>query len=128
MNRIIAIDFDGTINKYTDWKGIGQFEDPVVGVSSALSYLKKIGCKIIIHTCRVEIQEVSEYLQKNNIPFDEINKNTSDAPVGIGEKKVFAHVYVDDRGITFEGLWDSEFIEKIINHEPWFLREEKQKE
>ena len=49
--------------------------------------------------------------------YDYINCNPNQ-PVGSDKGKLIADVYLDDRGITFEGNWNDS-IEKIINFKTW---------
>jgi adenylyl-sulfate kinase len=115
--NIVCIDFDGVINNYKGYKGVGIFEEPIKGVSENMKKLKKHGWKIIIYTTRNETLDIENYLKKHDIPFDEININSEQFP-HTNRGKPYADVYVDDRGITFKGKWDDTFRE-IINFKTW---------
>lgn len=104
--RTIAVDFDGTIAKYDGWSGIGEFGEPIENAKWALDLMKeKLDYTIIIHTCRLEIPAVREYLVKHNIPFDYINHNPENIEFDLNPLKIKADVYIDDRAIRFTGSW-----------------------
>ena len=105
----IAIDLDGVIFEYRDWKGVEHFGKPVKNVKRSLTLLQKMGFKIVIYTCRTNPKLHTEYplpqlellvrkaLLTAEIPFDE---------VAIGGKPI-AHYYIDDRGIRFNDWEDA---------------------
>ena len=116
---IIAVDFDGVISFYDHWKGKGVFGAPVKGCQEALSYLKEQGHTIIVYTCRLEIDKVQEYLLAHGVPFDYINYNPDNYKQMLHPAKIVADVYIDDRGVCFQGQWDKEFVSQIVNFKPW---------
>lgn len=119
----ICVDFDGVIADYSEgFKGRGVFGDSIPGSSVVLNTLHKEGWKIIVFSTRGEVSLLKDYLIRNGIPFDEINKN-SDNPPGTNEGKPIADVYLDDRAIQFNGDW-SQAYHDIINFKPWFEKEE----
>jgi len=101
----IAIDFDGTICK----QNFPKIGDPQPGVREALNKIRKMGFRIIIHTCRIAsywkfltgqdpityYHVIDEYMKKHDLPYDEIW--TSDKPM------VWRHI--DDSAISFNGNW-----------------------
>ena len=97
---IIAVDFDGTISrgKYPAIDG----EQPYAGES--LRKLHSQGHKIIIWTCRTgdRLLEAINWLLEHQIPFSRINDHDPDNLAkygGEGGKKIYAHVYIDDKNI-----------------------------
>jgi hypothetical protein len=122
---LIAVDFDGVISHYTGFKGIGVFEEPVDGVAEALTILRNAGNKILVNTCRKELDDVAQYMNKHNIPYDFLGNNPDNVTKDLSPAKQLADIYVDDRGICFEGNWSIEFIEKILNFKPWGKKEVK---
>jgi len=124
--KYVCVDLDGTIAHYKEWKGEDFFGEPVAGVQSALELLKKEGWRIIIYTTRINSKLIEDYLYKNSIPFDHINYNPNQPKNAIGGKP-YADVYIDDRGIQFNGNWAITAAE-VLQFSPWELRPEKTQE
>lgn len=115
--KTICIDFDGVINNYKGYKGWGVFEEIVPGADKGIQSLKESGWTIIIFTTREETKLIADYCDDNGIPFDEINRNSRNHPfTNMG--KPLADIYLDDRGITFEGNWE-DILPKINSFKPW---------
>ncbi len=95
-NRIIAVDFDGTIVDHM-YPTIGNIKEDVV---SRMRAEKKHGTTIIIWTCRdgIYIDIMIKYLKDNNIPYDYVNENVP--WVDISSRKIFANEYWDDRAVN----------------------------
>jgi hydroxymethylpyrimidine pyrophosphatase-like HAD family hydrolase len=110
----IAVDVDGVIADYDGWKGKGVLGNPRADVVHALKTLASEGWKIIVHTTR-DSSEILQFLIENNIPFDEINRNSS---YQNGGTKPVATVYWDDRACRYSGdaLAD---LETIRNFATW---------
>lgn len=102
--KAIAIDLDGVIFKYDEWKGIDHFGEPIEGVKKSLRYLKySLGYRIEIYTTRMNKQinkgygnyrlrdKIFKALSKHKIPFD-----------SIALAKPIAEFYIDDRAIRFK--------------------------
>jgi hypothetical protein len=96
---IIAIDFDGTIVR-------GQFPAIDGLTPDARQYINRMradGHYIIINTCRSGQQAIDavNYLLYAGILFDRFNDNepTSVAKYNSNSRKVYAHVYVDDKQV-----------------------------
>lgn len=99
---IIAVDFDGTLVEH-EFPNIGPLK---AGAVEALKAFKKAGHKIIIWTCRQggDEQQVRLFLLQNNIPFDTIN--TPIPGYDLATRKLYADVYIDDKGLRFEDNWE----------------------
>ena len=95
----IGIDFDGTMvtHKYPE---IGEPLDYAIEV---VQKLIDAGHKIIIWTCRDGKfeKEAKQFLKENGIKFHTINKNVDPSEDFDPYPKVFAHLYIDDRGFRF---------------------------
>lgn len=115
---VICIDFDGVIVPYKPFCGVGIFPDPLPGISEATKKLSLHGHLLIIFTVRNEIEFLKKFLKKHNVHFDFINHNPLQHPE-TNLHKPLADVYIDDRGLTFQGKWDETFIEQILNFKPW---------
>ncbi len=114
---IVAIDFDGTIIR-------GQFPaiDGLIPDSHEyINRLKADGHYIIVNTCRSGQQaiEAINYLLESGIPFDRFNDNepTSVAKYNSNSRKVYAHVYVDDKQVGGLPPWSEiyNYITEIEN-------------
>ena len=107
--KVIAIDLDGTILKKIPWQGVHWFGKPQKKVREAMTFLKKHGFEILIHSTRLNpaINEwplprlklnVFDILVEHRIPFDNIFTGTG---------KPLADFYVDDRAVRFDGDWEA---------------------
>ena len=101
-DKVLAVDFDGTI---VNWSGsITPLGSPTDGVVDALKAFKLLGFKILIYSCRNNITfsgesyiAMKQYLDDNQIPYDEIDDGKNGKPV--------ATYYIDDRAIRFDNNW-----------------------
>ena len=116
---IIAIDFDDTINIQ------GADTYPICGIprpwaKEVINFMHKLDIKIVIWTSRDvaynqdekkmydHMSPMIKFLDKNEIHYDAINKSIQFAPYHYNGRKVYAHMYVDDRGYGWCG--DDEYI------------------
>lgn len=114
---IIAIDFDGTICR-------GQYPN-IDGLQlDAKKYIQKLkadGHYIIIYTCRCGdyLTQVINWLLENEIPFDRVNDNEpkSTALYKHNSRKVYAHIYVDDKQVGGLPTWGE--IYEYITQKQW---------
>ena len=120
--KSIAVDFDGVISAYKGWQGKGVFEPPVDGCAKFLRELKGREWVIIVFTTRKETSMVRDYLAKHEIPFDFINYNPENITQGLSSKKVLADVYLDDRAIRFNGMWDNDLLDLIEISKVWWRK------
>ena len=105
---VLVVDFDGTIAQWAP-SGYPDIGKPIEGATRFLQLLNTEGWKIIINSCRSGGEHeaaMANWLETNDIPFDEINHN-SDYPWADG--KPVGDVYLDDRGVRFEGQWDAAY-------------------
>lgn len=105
--KVVAIDLDGVILKFDEWRGVDHFGEPIEGARLALEKLKEMGFEIIIYTNRTNpgtnpgytkymlAAKVEKALRQHDIPFDKIELSG----------KPLAKYYIDDRAIRFEGEW-----------------------
>jgi hypothetical protein len=117
--KFFAFDFDGVIagNAFPE---IGEVDERVVGIMRRL-WLNP-HCYLIVYTCREDtvtgdiealgfrldkltphLSNAIAFMREHKIPHDMINHNTWFGPSG---RKMFAHVYVDDRNLTLDGVED----------------------
>lgn len=115
--RFIAVDFDGTITASDSYPNIGRENPHAIRV---IKKLKKDGCKIILNTCRQgkPLQEAVEWVKSKGVELYAVNDNpwATEKWGGTDCKKVFAHVYIDDRNAfikkTKTGAVDWKWIDK----------------
>lgn len=97
---IIAIDFDGTIveDRYPE---IGKMID---GAREVINRLYDEGYEIIIWSCRARVGKARaiEFLAKNGIKYHRFNESS---PANLKQynnvdtRKVYADLYIDDKGL-----------------------------
>jgi hypothetical protein len=96
---IIAIDFDGTISR-GPYPAINGLQPLAANTINALALQ---GHFIIINTCRNGdlLAEAVNFLRASGIHFDLVNENNPEsiAEYGGNTRKIFAHVYIDDRNL-----------------------------
>lgn len=116
--KVVAMDLDGTILEQRPFPELGP---PMPGIQDELALLKQMGWEIALWTCRDEefYADIQEHLTANGVPFDYINENPHEAPST--SPKIYADVYVDDRGLQFEGEVRG-LAAKILSHRPWHKR------
>jgi hydroxymethylpyrimidine pyrophosphatase-like HAD family hydrolase len=92
---IVAVDFDDTL---FDFHGTGESYELI---KQLIRDLHSVGCKIIIWSGNENINFIDKYLKDNCIPWDLINENivvNGEWVSGKDSRKVYANVYIDDRG------------------------------
>jgi len=99
---VIAVDFDGTIVEH-EFPDIGPLKP---GAVDALKAFKKAGHQIVIWTCRKgeEERQLRSFLLEKRIPFDTVN--TPVPGFDLGTRKIYADIYIDDKGFRFQENWD----------------------
>ena len=104
---IIAIDFDGTIStgRYPAIDGLRE------GAKEAIMSLYTEGHYIIINTCRSgqQLLDAINFMLHEGIKFHRVNDNHPDesARYNNNSRKIFAHVYIDDKQIGALPPWDA---------------------
>lgn len=97
FQKIIAVDFDGTLcaNRYPD---IGS---PRTATIQALKAEQDNGAALILWSCRSgeKLEEAVRWCSRYGLYFDAINANLPGTidNFGCDPRKVYAHVYLDDR-------------------------------
>lgn len=98
----VCIDFDHVVHKYPGWQ-LGQNPRDITGTlmpgaKEAIKDLRR-DYQIIIFSSRARLpaaaRAIAKWLRERGIEVD-----------GITATKVPAIVYIDDRGLTFDGDWD----------------------
>lgn len=114
---IIAIDFDGTIctGKYPDIDGLQPYAKEMI------NKLYADGHYIIIWTCRENgmLLKAINWLLDNGIKFHRINDHNPENLVKYGgnTRKVYAHLYIDDKQVGGLPRWDEIYDEVCLMEE-----------
>jgi len=117
-DKIIAVDLDGTILEYDEWRGPAVFGEPLQGAKWALEKFKEMGAIIVVHTCRKMTDKVEQHLRTHKIPFDYINFSPRNKKSKMSEAKIGADIYIDDRGLPFRGEWHETY-KAVVNFRRW---------
>jgi hypothetical protein len=106
-NKLIAIDFDGTLVKH-EFPDIGEWLPHAERVAQRLC---DAGHRLILNTCRENerrrkyLAEAVEHCERHGITFVSVNENRPEDDFREnGGRKVYAHLYIDDRNIPLGHL------------------------
>lgn len=111
----ICLDFDGVCHSYTSgWMGIHIIPDPPVdGLFGFISEALNNGFDIAVYSTRSEselgIEAMKQWFEKHS--------PGSTQHISFPDKKPLAFVGLDDRVITFDGVFPD--IETLKNFKPW---------
>ena len=98
---IIAIDFDGCICADGFWPRVPP--SPKWNARETILALKRLKHYIIINTCRcgVPLENAVNFLDKQGIPYDDINNNNPEAvdKYLANPRKIHADIYIDDKDV-----------------------------
>lgn len=113
--KTYAIDWDGTIVKNGSFPSIGEIKPNFINVAKRII---DNGDRIIIWTCRggkEQYKAITDKLNENGITDFLINEDYPDIKKRFKDQspKVFADIYIDDRGLFSNGI-DWYEIEKIL--------------
>jgi hypothetical protein len=120
-NQTICADFDETLCRHQEYGEFGLLhEKPMAGAKEAMEQLKKEGYRIVVLTVRLNPSfggdlrwkkwVIQHWLQKFEIPFDEITNN-----------KPKAVAYIDNKGIRFTD-WQQTLRQFHLFHPALFAR------
>lgn len=107
MNKIIAVDFDGTLIS-EDYEGnITYINHELIRI---LKERKNLGDKLILWTCRGGewLKQAVEFCKDHGLEFDAVNENVKGFTYSNVSCKVVADIYIDDKSIQ-----PNEFIRKF---------------
>ncbi len=110
--KTIAFDFDGVIANYNGFVSREHREEPITETVKAIKLLQEKGFNILIHSSRGD-DFLRSYLEGYQIPYDYINHNPNKQ--GDNPGKPLAHVYIDDRAISFRGQKAEDLVSEIEN-------------
>lgn len=130
---IIAIDFDGTIcvgDGYPDPHG-GKLRPYTKEV---MNFMYDVGIKVVIWTNRKNVKGtdikdkllMKQWLDEMGIKYHTVNSSTEFAPYKYYGRKMYAHMFVDDRGYGFScndyqimAKVLLSFLVNIVGCDPW---------
>lgn len=101
----LLIDFDGVIHDYHGWAGPIPTGRPIEGARHALFILEKKN-RLICFTTR-PADETKKWLLHYGFP-----------EMKVTNVKEPAHLIIDDRAITFKGVWTNELLDQITSFTP----------
>lgn len=119
MKKTIVFDFDGVIHSYrSGWQGYDVIPDPPVeGIKELIEEVRKDYKVVVVSTrCGADsgLKAVKNYLIRHGIVVDDVVK-----------VKPPAVMYVDDRGVCFDGDVDK-LLDTIKNFKSWLEKEREQ--
>lgn len=101
MNKIIAVDFDGTLCE-NKWPEIGEANLKLIW--NLTEQKEKYGAKIILWTCRTgeKLEEAIRFCEERGLRFDAVNENLPEVIEWMGgdTRKIYANEYLDDRAVA----------------------------
>jgi GNAT superfamily N-acetyltransferase len=100
---IVAVDLDGTLAEESEDFDPEVIGKPRTGAAKWVQEFVDAGAKIIVHTCRDADELVKEWADEHDIHVDYVNENPWQPP-GTSDK-LFADIYVDNRGLRATGPW-----------------------
>lgn len=102
FDRIIAVDFDGTLVTNA-WPDIGE---PILPVINYVKCCQQNGARLILWTNRsgAPLEEAVRWCEENCIVLSAVNENLPEIIEAFGGdcRKIFAHEYLDDRAVLPE--------------------------
>lgn len=108
--KTFSFDFDGVIHKYSKgWHDGTAYDVEVTGTVELMNKLLKDGYSVFILSSR-EPAQIQNWFAKyypdveTEIIGDQVKFWNKRGVVGITQRKLPAHVYVDDRAFKFEGV------------------------
>lgn len=110
---IIAFDFDGTCTPGNIYPHI--HDQPRKYIKEVTNFLYNLGVIVIIWTCRDKhgdlgkdtFEEMVEWLGKHDVKYHAINSCIEYAPWAFESRKIYAHMYVDDRAFGWNNNDDT---------------------
>lgn len=111
-NKIIAIDFDGTIVTHA-YPHLGR---PVPSAIRIMKRLQEQGVQLILWTMRSgqQLDEAVRYCEEQGITFWGINQNPAQAE-WTDSPKAYAPIYIDDAALGCPTLWDEATQRNMVN-------------
>lgn len=103
--KTLLVDFDGVLHDYHGWTGELPIGPPIAKARAAMHRLETT-YRLVCFTTRPTAPTES-WLRHYGFP-----------PMKVTNVKEPAHVIIDDRAITFLGVWSDELITQITSFRP----------
>ena len=127
----VAVDFDNTC--VVAGKVYPEIAGSVPGAASELAKLAAFGVRIVLWTCRVgkELDAARKWFEDNGIPLFGVNHNPDPYWIENPTRKIYADVYVDDKGLNMPTItinhqkcvdWNEAGRMILEEHERWYWR------
>ncbi|HEX9985131.1 MAG TPA: hypothetical protein VGF69_17870 [Thermoanaerobaculia bacterium] len=91
--RIVCVDLNGVLDQYTGWKDPRHWDPPREGAAAFLQALNDRGYGVVIHTTRYR-DDAESWLRQHGL---------LELVTEVTDRKLAAHVFVDDRAVCFRG-------------------------
>lgn len=107
---VVAMDLDGVLFNYD-----GEPNDMWILWSRVM---QKLGIKVVLWTCRVELDMWLEKLKEREFVPDKVNANIDEVVRNYPSegRKIFAHLYLDDQMIGFSKLTPYDIMDEILKY------------
>ena len=103
-----------TITNKKGWKDGTVYDEPISGAKQFIDQLKNDAFEVIIFTARLsEIAHGKEGVKKQKQMIEDWLKKYGIEVDGITAEKIPATAYIDDLAIEFDGVWNSELLDRI---------------
>jgi hypothetical protein len=109
VKPIVCVDLNGVLDAYQGWRGPEHWDAPRPGAAEFLRTLNERGFDVIVHTTRWRDDAVRWLEQHGLMQF--VSEVT--------DRKVAAHVFVDDRAVCFRGDFN-ETLREIAEFRAWW--------
>jgi hypothetical protein len=90
---IVCVDLNGVLDAYTGWRGPDHWDPPRAGAEEFLRALNERGYRVVVFTTRYAPQ-AEGWLAAYGL---------SRYVAEVTDRKLAAHVFVDDRAVCFQG-------------------------
>lgn len=125
---ILCLDFDGVIHSYASgWKGADVIPDPPVDGAMKFIWEATEYFRVVIFSSRSHqsggINAMQKWLSRHFLDFGFANREGAAKILGMIEwptEKPAAMVTLDDRALTFEGVWPA--LARLQEFQPWNKR------